>query len=188
MSAQLHPTLHWAPEVERATLAIAWWHPHLVGIIQRELHPDIHFTVLQYRIVLEVLSIVFRQEGHTEFQSVVACIIELGAFEECGGREGLNEILTDRNQHPWGVSQESAEPILRDHIRYLKEAAKIRGVDPTKPFIHYTGGHGFLQKNKAATKPTHPVVIGKARLFGHQFNLAGWSAGEDVKLTFELMR
>jgi hypothetical protein len=188
MSVQLHPTLAWAPEVEVETLGIAWWHPHLIALIQRELDPAIHFASPHHGTVLEALSIVFRDENYCPWGSVIACVIELGGFEECGGKQGLIEIHTSNGHYPWGVSQEGAEPILRDHIRYLKEAAIIRGIDPSKPLPHYTGGHGFLQKNKAATKPTHPNAVGEAYVLGHKFNLLGWPAGDGVKLKMELVR
>jgi hypothetical protein len=187
MSAELHPTLVWAPEVEVETLGVLWWHPHLIALAQSKLDPAIHFTLPHHRTVLGALSIVFRDENHCPWGSVVACVIELGAFEEAGGKQGLNEILTSSGRYPWGVSAEGAEPILRDHIRYLKEAAEIRGVDPSKPLLHYTAGHGFLHKNKVATKSTHPVVVGQAQVLGHKFKLAGWSAGDGVKLKLELV-
>jgi hypothetical protein len=188
MSAELHPTLVWAVEIEVELLSLLWWHSHLIGLAQRELNPVVHFSVPHHRTVLEALSIVFRDENHCPWGSVVACVIELGAFDEAGGKQGLIEIYTSNNRYPWGISTEGAEPILRDHVRYLKRAAEIRGVDPTKPLLHHTGGHGFLQKNKAATKPTHPVVVGKAYVGGHKFNVAGWPAGDDLKLAFELVR
>jgi hypothetical protein len=188
MSAELHPTLAWAPEVEVETLGVLWWHPHLIALAQSKLDPGIHFTLPHHRTVLEALSIVFRDENCCPWGSVVACVIELGGFQECGGKHGLNEILTSNSHYPWGVSQEGAEPILRDHIRYLNDAAKLRGADPTKPLLHYTTGRGFLQKNKLATKPEHPVAVGEAYVLGHKFNLAGWSAGDGMKLKMELVR
>jgi hypothetical protein len=187
MTPELHLTLYWAPEVEVETLGILWWHPHLIALAQQKLDPAIHFTLPHHRTVLEALSIVFRDENHCPWGSVTACVIELGGFEEAGGKEGLTDILTSNGRYPWGVSAEGAEPILRDHIRYLKDAARIRGVDPTKPHLHYTTGRGFLQKNKLATKPQHPPVVGEAYALGHKFKLAGWLAGDGVKLTFELV-
>jgi hypothetical protein len=187
VSAELHPTLYWAPEVEVETLGILWWHPHLIGVAQQKLDPAVHFTSPCHRTVLEALSIVFRDENHCPWGSVAACVIELGGFEECGGKEGLNAIFTSDGRYPWGISAEGAERILHDHVRYLKEAAIIRGEDPSKAHLHHTGGHGFLQKNKLATKSTHPVVVGEAQVLGHKFNLAGWPAGEGIKLTFELV-
>jgi hypothetical protein len=188
MTSELHPTLQWALEIECESLGLLWHHPHLIGLAQRELDPAIHFTLPHHRTVLEALSIVYREEGHTQWALVVACVIELGGFEEAGGKEGLNTIFTGNNHYPWGVNAGEAEPILRYYITFLKQAAEIRGIDPSKPLNHYTGGHGFLQKNKAATKPTHPPVIGKEYLFGHQFNVFGWPAGDGVKFKLELVR
>jgi hypothetical protein len=187
MTAELHSTLYWAPEVEVETLGLLWWHPHLIALAQSKLDPSIHFTLPHHRTVLEALSIVFRDENCCPWGSVVAVVIELGGFEECGGKEGLNAIFTSDGRYPWGVSAEGAEPILRDHVRYLKKAAEIRGEDPSRALLHHTGGRGFLQKNKLATKPEHPVAVGEAHVLGHKFNLAGWPDGDGVKFKLELV-
>jgi hypothetical protein len=186
--AELSLTLRHTVEVERSVVSICWHYPEYLGVVQQKLNPKTHFTVPAYRIVLEALQLQNEKCGAADWAGVLEVVCELGGLEECGGLEGLNDIFTDHNRNPEGPRADLAEPILSDHVRFLKEAAIQRGVDPTQPVRHYTSGRGFLQKNKAATKPTHPTAVGEAYVLGHKFKLLGWPAGDGVKLKMELVR
>jgi hypothetical protein len=180
--AELSLALRWAIEAERSLVAILWHYPEYLGLVQRELDPNIHFTIPAYRYVLEAIAIVGEKCSAVIWASVLECICEIPrAFEECGGKEGLNTIFTDEGRYPEGPQADLAEPILRDHIRFLKEAAIQRGVDPTQPVRHYTSGRGYLQKNKLATTDKHPVATGKiaCAYCGRTSALAGWPEDED---------
>jgi hypothetical protein len=187
--AEVSLTLRWALEQERSVASIIWHYPEYLGLVQRELDPQIHFTIPAYRLVLEGIALVDQKCATADWASVLQCICEIpGAFEECGGLQGLNAIFTDDNHYPEGPRADLVERILLDRIRFLKEAAVVRGVDPSQPVPHYTTGRGFLQKNKLATRPTHPVATGDARCAwcGRPNALAGWPEGEErlaLKLT-----
>jgi len=188
MSARISDTLSWAEEVERALLAILWWHPLLIGLVRRELDPSIHLTLPKHRYILEAIEIAFREIGDVTWETVVQVILEIPkAFDECGGKEGLNEVYTDQGHYPSGPR--NPEPIVAEYIRFLKACAIQRGIDPTKPVLHYTVGWGFLRRNKLAISSQHPVATGNAHFLGHYLRLAGWPDGdEQMKLRFEIER
>jgi hypothetical protein len=160
MTPELSATLHWAVEIERSLLAILWWLPEFIGLVRRELDPSIHFTLPCHRHILEAISIAYSEIGDVTWETVVQAILEMpGAFDECGGKEGLNEVFTDEGHYPFGPR--NPEPIVAEYIRVLKNCAIQRGIDPTKPVLHYTVARGILQLNKLATKPEHPTITGK---------------------------
>jgi len=122
MSARISDTLSWAEEVERALLAILWWHPLLIGLVRRELDPSIHLTLPKHRYILEAIEIAFREIGDVTWETVVQVILEIPkAFDECGGKEGLNEVYTDQGHYPSGPR--NPEPIVAEYIRFLKACA-----------------------------------------------------------------
>jgi hypothetical protein len=142
----------------------------------------------KHRYVLEAIEIAYREIGDVSWATVVRVICEIpGAFGECGAKEGLNEVFTDEGHYPCGDC--NPEPILKDHIRFLKACAIQRGIDPTKPVPHYTVGWGILRRNKLAISSQHPVATGNGNFLGHCLRLAGWPHGdEQMKLRFELER
>jgi hypothetical protein len=181
-AGQVSLSLRWALEIERSVINILWHYPEYLGLVQRELDLRVHFTLPAYRHVLEALQIVAEKCGTADWASVLECVCEIpGAFDECGGKEGLNRIFTDDNRYPESVRPEFAEPILKDRIRFLKEAAIVRGTDPTKPVLHYTVGWGVLRRNKLAIKSQHPVAIGEIRccFCGRTSALAAWPQGDN---------
>src|SRR5215467_8141404 len=83
MTQEIDVTLRWGVEVERALLAILWWHAYLIGLVRRELDPNIHLTLPKHRYILEAIEIAFREIGDVTWETVVQVILEIPkAFEE----------------------------------------------------------------------------------------------------------
>ena len=84
------------------------------------------------------------------------------------------------------------EVIFREYIRMFKAYAVARRANPFQSVKHYTRGSGFLQRNKLATKPSHPSVIGRVErcCCGKRCIISGWPAGEPdtLNLTLDLER
>jgi hypothetical protein len=174
-------TLHWAAEIERSFTSTLWHHPEFLDLACRELDFTVHISISPYRKIIEALTIVFGDLGiDLDWTCVVHCVRELGAFDECGGLVGLNEIFTDCGHYPEG--RQHPEAVIGEYIRLLKEYAIARGVDPLATVRRYTRGRGYLQKNKLATKPTHPTVVGKIErcCCGRRCTIAGWPGEQDT--------
>ena len=178
MSAELSRTLRWGKEVERSLVAIVWHHPHFLWLVRKELDPADHFTLPAHRYILDAISVVCSDHDNVNWHTVVQAICEMpGAFEECGGKEGLNQIFTDDGHCPQGPCD--PEPFVAEYIRFLKACAIQRGIDPGKPVLHYTVARGILQLNKLATKPEHPTITGKLYVpVPGTYSLAGWPQGD----------
>ena len=183
-------TLHWVCDVERAFVALVWHHPQYVALVSRELDFEAHISVPPYRQILKAISIVHGEIGEADFVCVIHCLRELGAFEEAGGIAGLNEIYTDGGRCCEGYR--NPEVFFREYLKMIKEYALARRANPYSSVKHYTGGRGFLQRNKLATKPTHPSVIGRITrcCCGKRCTIAGWPTGEPdtLNLTLDLER
>lgn len=178
-------TMHYVDEYERATASLLWHHPELLPLLQHELHLESHVANPIYRKVIEAIALVYGEIGEADWPCVLHAIREMGAFEECGGLEGLNAIFTNDSRYAEG--RREPELFLRDYIRVLKEYALARKTDPYATVRRYTSGYGFLQRNKLATRPQHPSSIGQVRCphCGRTAKVAGWEAGEG-KLNLKL--
>jgi hypothetical protein len=187
MSTELSTTLRWAKEFERSLVSICWWCPEYLGQVRRELDPSVHFTLPCHGLVLQAIEIAYRELGDVTWETVVQVVSEIGGFQECGEKPGLNDIFTNENHYPWGPRNPAV--FVPEYIRLLKECAIIRKIDPTKPVPHYTVGWGSLRRNKLAISSQHPVATGNAHFLGHHLRLAGWPDGDDqMKLRLELER
>jgi hypothetical protein len=181
-------TLFWSAQIECSFVSTLWHHPNLLGLARHELDFESHITIRAYRKILQAISVVYGDLGaNLDFPTVVQCITEdMHAFEECGGLLGLDQVFTDGTYYPEGRLR--PEPIIREYIRLLREYAIARGTDPLQAIKHYTRGRGHLQRNKLATKPTHPSVVGKIErcCCGRRCLISGWPAGErdTLNLTF----
>jgi hypothetical protein len=172
-------TLDYVDEVERSTTSLVWHHPNLLPLLQQELDLGSHITNPVYRKIIEAVALVYGDEGVANWTFVLTAICEMGVFEQCGAREGLNDVFSDCGRYPEGYS--NPEPFLQEYIRLLKEYALARKTDPYKTVRHYTRGHGFLQRNKLATKAEHPTCVGEVRCprCGGTSKVAGWEADDD---------
>jgi hypothetical protein len=189
MTPQISATLQWGFENERSLLAILWHYPEFVSVTQRDLDPAVHFSLRGHRYILEAIDVSYRHLGDVSWGTVVEVICEIpGAFDECGGKPGLNDVFTDEGRYPESVR--NPEPIVTEYIRSLKQCAVIRGVDPSQPVLHHTTGRGYLRKNKLATKPEHPQAIGEIYVpMPGTYKLSGWPQGQDqLKITGHLQR
>lgn len=178
-------TLFWSHEIECSFVSTLWHAPQYLALAQHELDLKAHFSVTPYRKILEAIVLVHSEIGvDLDFTCVVHCVREMGVFEECGGLLGLDQVYTDNNHYPEGRAH--PEPIIREYIRLLKEYAIARKTDPFQSVRHYTRGRGFLQRNKLATRPEHPAVIGKIErcCCGRRCMIAGWPGeGGNLNLT-----
>jgi hypothetical protein len=182
-------TLYFAPQVERSFVSTLWHAPQYLDLARHELDFELHISIPPYRKILQALIVVYGDLGlDLDWICVVQCILELGAMEECGGLPGLDEVFTDCGHYPEGRSL--PEPTVGEYIRLLKLYAIARGADPYTPVKHYTRGRGFLQKNKLATTPAHPCVIGKIErcCCGKRCTIAGWPGEEGINLVLNLER
>jgi DnaB-like helicase N terminal domain len=178
-------TFYWAVEIERSLVALIWHHPEYLAPARRELDFGAHFSVPAHRRILEAISLVHGEIGELDFTCVVHAVRELGAFDECGQSEGLNEIYTDGGRSYDG--HRHPEIFFREYVRLLKMYGAARRTDPFTTVRRYTSGRGHLQRNKLATRPTHPAVVGKIRrcCCGKRCTIAGWP-GEEGTLNLTL--
>jgi hypothetical protein len=178
--------LGWAVEIERAFVSLVWHHSEYLAAARRELDFQAHFSVPPYRKILEAIRIVHGEIGELDFPCVVHCIREIDAYDECGATEGLFEVYTDGgvcfdgHRHP--------EVFFGEYVRLLKLYAAARQSDPYQTVRRYTGGRGYLQKNKLASKPTHPVAVGQIQrcCCGKRCTIAGWPGGEEGTINLTL--
>jgi hypothetical protein len=179
-------TRHFAPQIERSFTSLLWHAPQYLDMARSQLDFELHISIRAYRKILEAITIVYGDLGiDLDFPCVAKCVAELDAFDECGGLQGLDQVFTDADHYPEGRSR--PEPVIREYIRMLKEYAVARKTDPYQVVRRYTCGRGYLQRNKLATKPTHPSVIGKIQrcCCGQRCTIAGWP-GEDGNLNLTL--
>jgi hypothetical protein len=183
-------TLYWAYDVERAFVALLWHSPDLIDTARQELDFDLCIVTPAFRTILQALLIVHGEIAETDFVCVLHCIREMGTLEEAGGLEGLNDVFTDIGHYPEG--RRKPDVIYREYVRLLKAYALIRAKNPYETLRHYTRGRGFLVRNKFATRPEHPCVVGKIPRCGcgKRCVIAGWPDGEGdgLNLTLELER
>ena len=183
-------TLHFAVQIERSLVSVLWHHPQFLDLARHELDFSVHISVPAYRKIIDALIIVYGELGlDLDFPCVTQCIVDMDALEECGGLLGLDQIFTDGGYYPEG--RHRPEPIIREYIRVVKEYAVARQVNPFTAVRHFTRGRGFLQRNKMATRPSHPSVIGRIErcCCGKRCLLTGWPGEEDViNLSLDLER
>jgi hypothetical protein len=185
----LHPSLQWAVEIEQSLVALLWQCPEQIGVVRHELDERIHITQPRIRHVLDAIEWAYRGMGCVSWAMVVGELCHVpGAFQECGGKAGLNEIFTDGDHLVLGTRD--PEPFIAYYIDFLKKAAVVRGVDPSAPVLDHTTGYGFLRRNKAATTSKHPFAKGNIPrcCCGRRCAVAAWLDDDDglaLKLTFE---
>jgi len=184
----LHPSLQWAPAIEQSLIALVWQCPEQIGMVRQQLDERVHLTVPAHRHVLSAIEWTYRGMGCVSWTVVVAELCHIpGAFQECGGKAGLNTIYTDGGLV---MGAGDPEPFIRYYIDFLKAAAVIRGVDPTRPVLHHMDAHGVLELNKLATSLSHPTVTGWIHVpLPGTYSLAGWPQGEvQLRLKGQLKR
>ena len=179
-----------ADPIERSFASLLWHHPQHIAAARRELDFALHISHPAYRKIIEAIENVYAKIGEADWVCVLHCIREMGASEACGGLEGLNQVFTDGDRYPEGRTH--PEPLFYEYLKLLKAHAVQRETDPYQSVRHFTRGHGYLKRNKLATKSTHPPAVGKIPrcCCGLPCVVAGWPAGEEdtLNLTLDLER
>ena len=129
-----------------------------------------------------MISLVFWEIGGVDWATVVHAVREVDALELCGGRQGLNEVLTDGGYFPWGPRE--PEPLVQEYIRLLQDYAAQRQAASEKIPIHFTGGKGRIVPNKLARSDRDPSDVGQAWIRGRRYRIRGWRDGDGLDIKF----
>jgi hypothetical protein len=142
------------PEIELAFVATLWHEPEHLAATLRWLVPDVHLRQPYLRLVIHTLALCYAELGACDWPSVLACITELGYFDECGGREGLDSLYSCR----WYA------PFFPYYSEELKRAGLARMGKTFPP--RFTGGTGsiFYSNQRFA---------GSARIAGKLYRVSG---------------
>lgn len=175
-------TCLWQQEVEQSFVSTLWHHPEFIDVALLSIDPETHILNPVLRTVLEMICVVFWETGITDWALVLQALREIGAVEECGGLQGLNDVYTDNGHFPEG--RKYPEPSVREYIRLLWYYQEQREQDPTKPVIRFSGGRGRLVPNRRAHRETDPSDLGEALIGGRRYRIAGWRDGDGLEIKF----
>jgi hypothetical protein len=165
-------TSYFAPEIEEAAIAILWRQPERLGEFLREIDPAVHITQPHLRKILEAIDLGWRELGAVDFATIVTLVRELNYFEDCGGREGLNELWVagDRNV----ATAPNDDVIFAHYVEMLKTYALARKSDGKFPCARFTGGSGELFPNKTKRRDSDPDFLGEIKIAGKLYRVAAW--------------
>jgi DnaB-like helicase N terminal domain len=159
-----------APEIEQALVSLCFYNPDRIGVVYRELDPDVHFTQPHLRQILEAIDLAYRELCEHDFASVVTVLREQGRLEACGGLPGLNSVF---EQYRYGFSSpEGEQEIFSHYIEMLK--AYALGRETNQPVYRFNRGDIRLVPNKTKHSDSAPDYIGEGKVAGCLYRVAEW--------------
>jgi hypothetical protein len=176
-------TFYFSAEIEQALVAACFQHPERISRVKRDLDVEAAITNRAYRYVLLATEFAYRELGSTDFADLIQILREQGQLADCGGLEGVNNIL---EQYRFGFSSpQAAEEIIAHYIEMLKNYAVAR--QTRVPFKFFVGGRGSLAQNKLKAHPSQPDFTGSAQITGKTYDVKGWLSadGQSLNLKFD---
>lgn len=158
-------TFFFAPEIELSTVSILWHQPHRLGGFLRDLDPLVHLAQPYLRKIVEALLIAWGELGpDLDWATVVQIIRELGAFEQCGGIQGLDEVYSAAQ---YGFEDQArSDKIFGHYVQMLRTYAQNREADPPRVPDYFTRGVINLYPNENKKGAGAPDAIGEGKIAG----------------------
>lgn len=182
-------TLLFSPEIETATVAIAWREPERVALLKRQLDPALHFIQPHCRWILSAIDIAWGELGLADWPNVIQILRELSRLEDAGGLDGVLDVWREGEFLSSSVWQQAGktDKLFAHYIKMLKAYALARQKVPPLAYKHFVGGKGTLWLNKVRKNKSAPDFAGEARISGKLYQLKGWLStnGQFLNVSFD---
>jgi hypothetical protein len=159
-----------APEIEQALVSLCFYNPDRIGVVYRELDPDVHFTQPHLRQILSAIDLAYRELGDHDFASVVTVLREQGQLEACGGAAGVNQVF---EEYRYGCSSPEAEQEIFSHYIEMLKAYAL-GRETNQPVYRFNRGDIRLVPNKTKHSESAPDYVGEGKIAGRAYRVAEW--------------
>lgn len=175
MTSQEINTALYAPEIQRATVSLAWHFPHdVLPLVLRHLDPAVHFPEPFCADLLEALSFVLSELNTTDWPTVIDCLRQQHKLHDPEQLSAINEIFLLAQHHA-----RATRDLVDYYIELLKDYAGLRGpLPPTQkpPILRFSGGTALLKDNfyKKHSSSQDPDFIGPGHIDGRRYQISLW--------------
>ena len=181
-------SVFFAPEVERATVSLAWHFPEAVlPPVLRHLDPLTHFTQPWCSDLIQAINLVFDRLTKADWPTVIDCLRQQHKLVDNEYLVDLDEIFSLALYH-----RRATKDLLTYYIELLKDYALLRGPLPPKlrpPVLQFSGGSGLLKPNKTRRPDSSdPDFTGRAYVAGTPYLVSLWIDKDEFKQTIVKLR
>ena len=178
-------TSHFAPEIEQAAVSILWHEPNRVTGFLRELDPALHLVQPHLRRIVEAVNLAWAELNVADWATVIQVVRELGAYDDCGGLEGLNSVYSIAE---YRCDKQKTDVIFTHYVDMLKSYAAARIDRIPIPQTPFTGTRATLSLNKVRRSAFDPDFIGRLRIAGVFYQAKIWKATNGEFLNLDLRK
>ena len=175
-------TFCYAPEIELAAVSMLLQAPKRCALFFQQLDPSVHLREPRSRIIAQAIKLAWSELGAADWATVVQVVRELGAYEECGGSDGLNHVYSVAANSP---GDQGSERIFGHYIEMLKSYARARAKSPAHPVYSLVGGRGTLYPNKVKRHKLDPDYLGQIQLAGKLYSAALWNQDQFLNIKLQ---
>jgi hypothetical protein len=141
--------------------------------LYRQLDPATAFVDPALRHILGAIDLAWRELGCADFASLIQVLRELGQLEDCGGTEGVSQVL---GEYRYGFNCPLDQRIFLHEVQMLKAYALGRANDPPVLVWHFNRGDLQLTRNKFKSAfSTQPDYQGSGKVAGRSYHASCWT-------------